>query len=137
LARNTLIRSISHTLAAPIPIRTAPFFQNEVVGDEAMIQLADALYGDIDPSSFFYRGRPYSVTRDGGQYLLSLELPFTAKEQIQLSRHADEIVVDVGTWRRTLVLPRILIEAPTESARFEDHVLQIRFAAPDRKGVKA
>ena len=52
-------------------------------------------------------------------------------------RPFEENVVDVGTWRRTLVLPRVLIDAPTQGARFEDHVLQIRFAAPARKGVKS
>lgn len=122
---------------APLPIRTAPFFENEVVGDEALVRLAGELYGDEDPASFFYRGRPYSVVRDGSTYLLSLELPFTAKEEINLSRHADEVVVDVGKWRRTLVLPRVLIDAPTEGARFDNHVLQIRFSAPARKGVES
>ena len=122
---------------APLPIRTAPFFENEVVGEAALVRLARELYGEEDPASFFYRGRPYSVVRDGSTYLLSLELPFTAKEEINLSRHADEVVVDVGKWRRTLVLPRVLIDAPTESARFDNHVLQIRFSAPPRKGVES
>ena len=122
---------------APLPIRTAPFFENEVVGEAALVRLARELYGEDDPASFFYRGRPYSVVRDGSTYLLSLELPFTAKEEINLSRHADEVVVDVGKWRRTLVLPRVLIDAPTESARFDNHVLQIRFSAPPRKGVES
>jgi arsenite-transporting ATPase len=54
------------------------------------------------------------------------------KDKIALSRHADEIVIEVGTWRRNLVLPRALIDAPTLGAKFEDHVLKIRFAAPPR-----
>jgi hypothetical protein len=41
-------------------------------------------------------------------------------------------VIDVGTWRRNLVLPRILVEATTLGAKFDDHVLKIRFAAPPR-----
>jgi arsenite/tail-anchored protein-transporting ATPase len=64
--------------------------------------------------------------------VLSVELPFASKEEIALSRHADEIVIDVGTWRRNLVLPRALIDAPTEGAKFDDHVLKIRFSAPPR-----
>jgi hypothetical protein len=31
----------------------------------------------------------------------------------------------------------VLIDAPTQGAQFVDHVLQIRFAAPARKGVKS
>jgi arsenite-transporting ATPase len=117
---------------APIPVLYAPFFDREVVGAEMLSQLGRALYGETDPSSQFYRGRPYHVARDNGEFVLSVELPFASKEQISLSRHADEIVIDVGSWRRNLVLPRILVDAQTRGAKFDDQVLKIRFAAPER-----
>jgi arsenite-transporting ATPase len=117
---------------SPIPVRYAPFFDREVVGVSMLRELGEALYADTDPTSHYYRGRPYSVARDDGEFVLSVELPFAAKEAISLSRHADEIVIDVGTWRRNLVLPRALIDAPTMGAKFDDHVLKIRFAAPPR-----
>ena len=124
---------------APIPLLDAPFFDREVVGIEMLRELGKALYGNRDPVDFFYRGRPYSVTRDNGSFILSVELPFTSREQISLSRHADELLIDLGSWRRTLVLPRALIDAQAEGAKFEDDVLKIRFAAVPRKtaeGVK-
>jgi arsenite-transporting ATPase len=117
---------------APIPVRYAPFFDREVVGLPTLRELGKALYQDTDPTSHYYRGRPYSVVRDDGEFVLSVELPFAAKEEIALSRHADEIVIDVGGLRRNFVLPRALIDAPTRGARFDDHVLKIRFAAPPR-----
>jgi arsenite/tail-anchored protein-transporting ATPase len=117
---------------APIPILRAPFLDREVIGLQVLGELGEALYGDQDPSRQFYVGRPYSVARDDGVFVLSVELPFATKEQINLSRHADELVIDVGTWRRNLVLPRILVEATTLGAKFDDHVLKIRFAAPAR-----
>jgi arsenite-transporting ATPase len=117
---------------APIPVRRAPFFDREVVGAAMLAELATALYGDEDPTQHFYRGRPYAVVRDDGEFVLSVELPFATKEGISLSRHADELVIDVGTWRRNLVLPRALVDAPTLGAKFDDHVLKIRFAAPPR-----
>ena len=115
----------------PIPVKQAPFFDRELVGIDLLRELAVALYGSEDPTKFFYRGRPYSVTRDGnGGYVVSVDLPFTDKDQIDLSRHADELVIDLGTWRRTIVLPRILVDAPTEGASFEDGTLKIRFGTP-------
>jgi arsenite-transporting ATPase len=117
---------------APIPILRAPYLDREVVGFEVLRQLGSALYRDADPTQHFYRGRPYSVVRDDGAYVLSVELPFTERDQISLSRHADELVIDLGGWRRNLVLPRALIEAKALGAKFEDHVLKIRFAAPPR-----
>jgi arsenite-transporting ATPase len=116
----------------PIPLRQAPFFDREVVGMEMLRELADALYDGADPTTFFYRGRPYTVRRDNGAFVLSVDLPFTSRDQIQLSRHADELVIDLGAWRRTLVLPHALVDAPTEGARFEDNTLHVRFTAPSR-----
>lgn len=117
---------------SPIPVFQAPFFDREVVGIELLTELARRLYGDKDPTTHFYRGRPYSVARDAGEFVMSVELPFAGKDEIKLTRHADEIVLEVGTWRRNLVLPRVLVEAPTMGAKFEDHILKIRFAAPPR-----
>jgi arsenite-transporting ATPase len=117
---------------APIPVRYAPFFDRELVGLEMLREMGQALYAETDPTAQYYHGRPYTVSREDGQFLLSVELPFASKDEIALSRHADEILIDVGSWRRNLVLPRALIDAPTLGAKFDDHVLKIRFAAPPR-----
>jgi len=117
---------------APIPILRAPFLDREVIGLPVLTELGEALYGKEDPTKRFYAGRPYTVSRNDGEFVMSVELPFATKDQINLSRHADELVIDVGTWRRNLVLPRILVDATTLGAKFDDHVLKIRFAAPVR-----
>jgi arsenite-transporting ATPase len=117
---------------APVPVRTIPFFDKEMVGLERLSELGQALFGDDDPQRFQYRGRPYSIAREDGGYTLSLELPFTSKEEITLSRSADELVLQVGAWRRNLVLPRLLLDAPTRGAKMEDRVLKVRFGEPHR-----
>lgn len=114
----------------PIPVREAPFFDREMVGIDRLRELSAVLYHGADPTDFFYRGRPYSVARDNGSFLLSVDLPFTDKDRINLSRHGDELVIDLGTWRRTLVLPRILVDAPTEGASFDEGTLNVRFGNP-------
>ena len=62
----------------------------------------------------------------------SLELPFTSRDEISLSRSGDELVLQVGAWRRNLVLPRLLLDAPTQGAKMEDRVLKVRFGEPQR-----
>jgi arsenite/tail-anchored protein-transporting ATPase len=125
---------------APVPVRTAPFFDEEVLGERMLRQLGTTVFGDDDPTGFFYRGRPYTVHRDGAGYVLELELPFTSREEVHLTRFGDELVLQVGSWRRNLILPRALVDAPTRAAAFHDHTLRIEFAAPpesaeeDRKG---
>jgi arsenite/tail-anchored protein-transporting ATPase len=117
---------------APVPVRTVPYFEHEMVGLDRLGELGQALFGDSDPSTFLYRGRPYSVQREDGGYTLSVELPFASKDEISLSRSADELLLQVGSWRRNLVLPRLLLDAPTQGARMEDRVLKVRFAEPLR-----
>jgi len=117
---------------APVPVRTIPYFDHEMVGLERLAELGRALFADSDPASFLYRGRPYSVQRENGGYTLSVELPFTSRDEISLSRSGDELILQVGAWRRNLVLPRLLLDAPTLGARMEDRVLKVRFAEPVR-----
>ena len=109
-----------------------PFFDREVVGLEMLRKLGTALFADEDPAQFFYRGRPYRVRRENGGYVLTLDLPFTSKEQVKLLRNGDELVLQVGSWRRNLVLPRALVEAPAKGAKFEGNTLRVDFAAPAR-----
>lgn len=114
---------------APVPVRTAPFFDEEVVGERMLRQLGSAVFGDADPTDFFFRGRPYTVKRDGSGWLLELELPFTSREEVRLTRYGDELVVQVGAWRRNIILPRVLLDARTVGGGFSDHTLRIEFAA--------
>ena len=121
---------------APVPVRTIPFFDKEMVGIDRLAELGHALFGDGDPHEFLYRGRPYSIAREDGGFTLSLELPFTSREEISLSRSGDELVLQVGAWRRNLVLPRLLLDAPTQGAKMEDRVLKVRFAEPVRTAAR-
>jgi arsenite-transporting ATPase len=114
---------------APVPIRQVPFFEREMVGIELLRELGHALFEGVDPASVFYRGRPYSVQRTAGGYSLSLELPFASREEVTLARHGDELLLQVGSWRRTLVLPRVLVDAPTVGAKMEDNTLHVQFGA--------
>ena len=115
---------------APVPVRTIPFFDREVVGLEMLGKLAEALYGADDPTTVFHHGSPYRVSREGDGYTLKIELPFASKETVGLTRNADELVVSVGTWRRNLILPRALTTAPTLGAKFDASTLTIQFGMP-------
>ncbi len=122
---------------APVPLRDAPFFEQEVVGVEMLRRLGTAIFGADDPTSVYHRGPPYVVRREGPDIVLSLELPFVAKDDVEILRFGDELVLQVGAWRRNLVLPRILAQAPASQASLDDHTLRIRFAAPPRDHPKA
>jgi arsenite-transporting ATPase len=121
----------------PVPVRTVPFFDQEMVGLERLRQVGVALFGDGDPTETFYRGRPYEVLHDDGAYVLKLELPFASREEVRLSRTGDELVLHVGNWRRSLVLPRVLLDATTRGAKMEGQTLRIRFDPAERPAARA
>jgi arsenite-transporting ATPase len=117
---------------APVPVRTVPFFEREMVGVERLRELGTALFAQADPAEFLYRGRPYRVERAADGFHLIVELPFISREEVALSRKGDELVLQVGAWRRNIVLPRLLLNAPTLGAKMEQQVLTIRFGEPSR-----
>ena len=114
----------------PVPVRTVPFFDREMVGVDRLREVGTALFGEDDPTRVFYRGRPYQVLRDNGGYVLKLELPFTTRGDVQLTRNGEELVLHVGAWRRSLVLPRVLLDATTRGAKMDGQTLRITFDVP-------
>ncbi|MEA2673862.1 MAG: arsenite/tail-anchored protein-transporting ATPase [Chloroflexota bacterium] len=122
---------------APVPVRTVPQFDREMIGVDRLAEIGQALFGDEDPTSFFYRGRPYRVVAEGSDHVLEVALPFTSRDAVQLTRNGDELLLQVDGLRRTIVLPRALVDAPTIGAKMEDGILRIRFQgtkAPSKRG---
>jgi arsenite-transporting ATPase len=117
---------------APLPILSLPLLEQEVVGLDMLRKTASALYGDRDPTEIFYRGKAHNFDKDGGEYVLSFDFPYTRKEEISLIRNSDEIVIQVGAYRRNIVLPRAIVNLPVKEAKLENKKLVIRFTADDK-----
>jgi arsenite-transporting ATPase len=116
---------------SPLPILTAPLMDQEVVGLEMLKRFGDALYDDDDPTRVHFHGQAQDIRQEDGDYILTLLLPFTSKEEVALSQLGDELLVRVGAHRRNVVLPRVLVGMRTQSAKLEEDRLTIRFVRPD------
>jgi arsenite/tail-anchored protein-transporting ATPase len=117
-----------------LPVFKAPMFGDEVGGIAALQRLADALYGDTDPSVIMAREKTHRIEPDGsGGYWLTVPLPFAEKKDLDLYRSSDEITLRVGPYRRNIVLPYALWNLKTTTARFEESkaTLRIHFVKPD------
>ena len=112
---------------APLPILRVPLLEHEVVGMPMLKVMAQALYGDRDPAQLFYHGQAQDIEREDGYYVLTLSLPFVTKSDVSLVRNGDELLVQVGSYRRNIILPRTLVGLPVKEAKFEDEGLRIRF----------
>jgi len=122
---------------APVPVRTVPQFDREMIGVDRLTEIGEALFADTDPAEFLYRGRPYTVRSEAGVHILEVALPFTSREELQLSRNGDEMVISIGGWRRSIVLPRALVDSPTRGAKMEDGILRVEFEARERHGARS
>jgi arsenite-transporting ATPase len=113
---------------APLPIVDVPLLGQEIVGLDSLRELADAVYGEQDPTAIRYRGQVQSTEQVNGEFVLKLRLPFTEKGEVRLLATGDELVVHVGKQKRNVILPRALVGLQTAGARFEEDTLIIRFA---------
>ena len=113
---------------APLPVLRAELAEHELVGVDRLRAFADALYGDVDPASVLHDGEPVTVERRGTDSVLSIELPFTERDDLELGRHDGELLVRVGPYRRALVLPDSLKRREVAGARMVDGRLEVTFA---------
>jgi len=118
---------------APLPIRSVPLLEQEVVGKEMLRAMAEALFGKEDPAQVFYHGRVHEIEKADGSYILAIPLPFVTKEEISLARSGDELVVQAGRFKRNILLPRALVGLEVRGAKFEGDRLKIRFEGKDER----
>ena len=112
---------------APLPVLRGELAPQELVGPALLREFADSLYGSTDPTDVMYAEETLRVEVRGDGRILGLRLPFVEKDEIDLGRHGDELLVRVGPYRRPVSLPDSLRRRDVESARVEDDWLEISF----------
>ena len=112
---------------APVPIRVSYLLDREVVGLEPLREMGLSLFEEDDPTAIFYEGSTQTVTREDDGHVMTVNLPFMGREDINLIQHGDELVIQAGQHRRNIVLPRILVDLPVKVARMEGSTLKLKF----------
>ena len=112
---------------APLPVLRAELAEHELVGVDRLRAFADTLYGDVDPASVLHEGEPVKVERRGTNSVLSIQLPFTERDDLEVGRHDGELLVRVGPYRRALVLPDSLKRREVSGARMVGGRLEVTF----------
>jgi arsenite-transporting ATPase len=117
-----------HECFDPLPLLTSPLFEREMGGLDLLRDMGRALFGDRDPADQLYAGGLQTLQpQDDGSYLLRIPLPLADKAKIDLYRATDELTLGVGSYRRNIVLPRVLWPLEVESARLHGGVLTLHF----------
>jgi arsenite-transporting ATPase len=111
---------------APVPTRRVPLFTHEVLGRERLEELANVMYSEgEDPAAVTRTERPYTFGKQDGFYEVRVLLPFATKGEIGLFKKGDELVVEIGTFRRHIGLPTSMAALTPSRARLENRVLTV------------
>jgi len=111
----------------PVPVLTAPYFEREVLGPAMLDRLAGEVFGELDPSTVLHTEIAQELITDNGRAKLRVKVPFAAKDDLSLKKIGLEVIVRVGSQKRTVMLPPALAPYSTSGARFEDGALEISF----------
>jgi arsenite/tail-anchored protein-transporting ATPase len=111
----------------PVPILTAKLFDRETVGVALLDQLGEEVYEAQDAAAILFKDDPIRVRKRGSGYVLVMRLPFVSREDLDVHRRGEELVVRLGSYKRTLLLPQTLQRLDIRGARFEGQHLEIGF----------
>jgi arsenite-transporting ATPase len=115
----------------PLPVREVPLYNEELKGIEMLKQNSEVLFGDRDPSQFFYHERVFEFKSDRSGLTLKVKVPFTKTEDFLVERISDRITIKVATNIGYIVnvipLPAITLKMKLKAARLSDNELSISF----------
>jgi arsenite-transporting ATPase len=130
LAQDDVLAQVQQSFAG-VPLWRSEYRAFEPVGVEALEDLARELYDGADPVATSGVRSPFEVVSVRSGVQLRLRLPFVTRDQVDLARSGDELVVTVGSYRRLLTLPSGLARLKVAGAGVDDEgVLRVSFRDP-------
>jgi arsenite-transporting ATPase len=123
------LQEVDHAFA-PLPIRRVPYYAEEVVGLEKLRQMGADVYHDIDPTAVLYDKAPLDISKlSDGSYRVKIRLPFADVSQLDLFQNGDELVIQIGDFRRVMTLPISLTGCEAGQAEMDGEWLIVPFYA--------
>ena len=116
-----------HSTFEPLPVWDVPYHSREVLGAEALAQLGAEVWGAEDPTRVYFTGNPQELRKQGESYLLRLPLPHVELSKVVMTKKGDELIVEVGNFKRDIALPSVLVPMEATVARMVDGALEVTF----------
>ena len=109
-----------------MPVKRVPLFAHEVLGETATGGTGQVLYpGQKIRRPSRERKSPTLSGNTNGAYEIRVLLPFATKGEVGLFKKGDELVVEIGTLRRHIGLPRSMAALLPSRARLDNRVLTV------------
>ena len=104
---------------SPIPILKVNHQGQEVFGINLLKNIGDHLYKEKNPAEVFHLDQPFTFIENKKGYFFKTKLPFVKEEEIEIKKFGDELVIDLGNRRRSVMLPRFASFMKMEEYRFQ------------------
>jgi arsenite-transporting ATPase len=113
----------------PLPIFRAHQQTSEVINTDRLHVLSQEIFGDRNPAAVLYSyDKTQTLEKINGKYVLSLHLPNVEVKKLNVNIKGDELLVDINNFRKSIILPNVLVGRKTEGADFAAGNLNITFA---------
>lgn len=118
---------------AEVPRLRLRLFDDEMVGVDRLRIMASELYQDQDPIDDFTATSPFRITEQGETITMELDMPFFDKSELNVFRHGQELYIQLGSYRRSFLLPDALHRREVTKARLDGGTLRVEFEKPGKK----
>jgi arsenite-transporting ATPase len=116
-----------HTTFAPLPVWDVPYRSREIIGANALAELGGAIWHDDDPTRVYHRGTTQELLKVGDGYILRLPLPHVEMAKVGMLKKGDELIVEIGNFKRDIALPMVLVPLDATVARMVNGALEVTF----------
>ncbi len=115
----------------PLPVKEVQLYNTELRGIDMLRKHGEVLFGSDDPSKIFYRGKPYSFASDDNTINMTVQVPFTEKDDFSIERYGDQLTLSVKTSVGQIVnivpLPIATASMRLAKAKLMNHELNVLF----------
>lgn len=120
-----------YDIFTPLPIWEAPHYARDIHGLDDLSEVGNAIFKDVDPVKVQFKGTTQEIVKDGDEYVMRMPLPHVDLGKVALTKRGDELFVEIGNFRRDMILPMSLADRPAHRASFRNGVLEVRFGSPE------
>jgi arsenite-transporting ATPase len=104
---------------------------DERVAIDSLRAFGGEVYGEADAAAVLHASDPLRIRKKDDTYVLTQELPFADRDDLEVGRRGDELLVRIGPYRRAILLPDSLRRRPVLSAKLRKGKLRVVFGTPD------
>ncbi|MEM9849538.1 MAG: ArsA family ATPase [Bacteroidota bacterium] len=89
-----------------LPVFKVGHLGEEVFGLPLLEKIGDRVYGEQNPAEIFHNEKPFIIENADDFFKIKIKLPFIGKEDFKLDKYGDEVIINIGNRRKSVILPR-------------------------------